>query len=265
MLFCINGGPGLPCDYVCDAHSRLVEHGYRVVAFDQLGCGASDKPKNDSLWTLERYVEEVEIVRTHLNLGVVHLLGHSWGTWLGTEYALTYPAAFKTLTLADGAVNIPHLVTELERLRSALGPATIAMMQRHEAEGTIDHPEYKGAIDILNYRHVCRLQTWPDAVNRSLNDWNMDPYRAIQGPNEFCYTGSIKDWNRIPDLHRITQPALVLCGLHDELTPACSRLIHQALPNSQIKVFANSSHMPFWEEPESYFATLTTFLNAHRG
>ena len=181
----------------------------------------------------ERYVEEVEIVRTALGLGTVHLLGQSWGTWLGTEYALTYPDAFKTLILADGSANIPHLVTELERLRSALGPETVAMMLRHEAEGTLDHPEYKGAIDILNYRHVCRLQVWPDAVNASLGDWNMAPYRAIQGPNEFCYVGSIKDWNRVPDLHRISQPALVLCGLHDELTPACSAMIHRACPTAR--------------------------------
>jgi proline iminopeptidase len=263
VVFCLNGGPGLPCDYVRDAHSRLVDDGFRVVCFDQLGCGKSDRPTDPALWTLQRYVEEVEIVRQTLNLGVVHLLGQSWGTWLGIEYALTYPNTFKTITLADGAANIPHLVAELERLRGALGAETVAMMQRHEAEGTIDHPEYKGAIDILNYRHVCRLQTWPDAVNRSLSDWNMAPYTAIQGPNEFCYTGSIKDWNRVADLHRITQPALVLCGLHDELTPACSRLIHQALPNSRIKIFQNSSHLPFWEEPEPYFEILTAFLNAH--
>jgi len=265
VLFCLNGGPGLPCDYVRDSHSRLADAGYRVVCFDQLGCGASDRPEDAALWSLARYVEEVEIVRTALDLGSVHLLGQSWGTWLGIEYALTYPAAFKTITLADGAANIPHLVAELERLRAALGHETIAMMQRHEAEGTIDHPEYKGAIEVLNYRHVCRLQEWPAAVNASLGGWNMGPYMAIQGPNEFCYTGSIKDWNRVPDLHRITQPALVLCGLHDELTPACSRLIHQELPDSRIKVFPNSSHMPFWEEPEAYFATLQSFLDAHRG
>ena len=264
ILFCLNGGPGLPCDYVRDAHSRLADTGYRVVCFDQLGCGASDRPTDAAFWTLERYVEEVEIVRTTLKLGKVHLLGQSWGTWLGIEYALTHPAAFKTLILADGAANIPHLVSELERLRAALGSETVTMMQRHEAEGTIEHPEYKGAIDILNYRHVCRLQTWPPAVLRSLSDWNMGPYTAIQGPNEFCYTGSIKDWNRVPDLHRITQPSLVLCGLHDELTPACSRLIHEQLPNSAIKVFPNSSHMPFWEEPEAYFKTLQAFLDANR-
>jgi len=265
ILFCLNGGPGLPCDYVRDAHSRLADASYRIVCYDQLGCGASDRPTDPALWTLERYVEEVEIVRTTLGLGTVHLLGQSWGTWLGIEYALTYPNAFKTLILADGSADIPHLVTELERLRGALGSETVAMMQRHEAEGTTDHPEYKGAIDVLNYRHVCRLQTWPDAVNRSLGDWNMAPYMAIQGPNEFCYTGSIKDWRRTDQLHRITQPALVLCGLHDELTPACSRLIHQSLPNSQIKVFPNSSHLPFWEEPEPYFATLQAFLDANRG
>jgi proline iminopeptidase len=36
--------------------------------------------------------------------------------------------------------------------------------------------------------------------------------------------------------------------------------MHNALPNSEIKVFPNSSHMPFYEEPEAYFATLSGFL-----
>ena len=265
VMFCLNGGPGLPCDYVRDAHSVLAGDRYRVVCFDQLGCGQSDRPDDTSLWTLERYVEEVEIVRTALGLGKVHLLGQSWGTWLGIEYALTYPDAFKTLIIADGAASIPHLVSELDRLKAALGPETVAMVQRHEAEGTTDHPEYLGAIAVLNYRHVCRLQTWPDAVLASVNDWNMGPYRAIQGPNEFCYVGSIKDWNRVPDLHRITQPALVLCGLHDEMTPACAALMHRNLPDSEIAVFGNSSHLPFWEEPEDYFAVLKGFLDRHSG
>ena len=90
VLFCINGGPGLPCDYVRDSHSWLADKGYRVVAYDQLGTGNSDKPKDDSLWTVERYTDEAETVRAALNLGNVHLYGQSWGTWIGIEYALTY-------------------------------------------------------------------------------------------------------------------------------------------------------------------------------
>jgi len=262
-VLCLNGGPGLPCDYLRDAHSCLVDQGYRVVAFDQLGTGASDRPTDPSLWTITRYVEEVETVRQALGLGRVHLLGHSWGGWLGVEYALTHPEALKTVILEDTAADIPHLIGELERLRGALGPETVAMMQRHEAEGTLDHPVYQAAITILNHRHVCRLDHWPAPVKRSLDDWNMGPYGTIQGPNEFLYTGNLKDWNRLPDMRRITVPVLITCGEHDELTPACALRMKLALPNARLHVFPNSSHMPFYEEPHAYYPVLLDFLKAH--
>ncbi len=265
VLFCLNGGPGLPCDYVRDSHSWLADKGYRVVAFDQLGTGKSDRPEDTSLWTVERYVEETEIVRKALDLGVVHLYGQSWGTWIGIDYALKYPQNFKTITLANGAGDIPHLASELKRIRQSLGAETEAMMQRHEAEDTLDHPEYEAAVTILNYRHVCRLDSWPDAVNRSVLDWSMGPYKTIWGSNEFSPDGNIKDWNRIPDLGRITQPALVVCGQHDHLTPACSQKMHDALPDSRIKVFENASHLSMWEVPEAYFEVLLGFLDSHRG
>jgi proline iminopeptidase len=206
----------------------------------------------------------VEAVRTQLGLGKIHLLGQSWGGWLGIEYAVTYPENLKSIVLANTAADMPHLVSELSRLREALGPETVAMMQRHEAENTLDHPEYKAAITILNHRHVCRLDAWPAPLKRSLDDWNMAIYSAMQGPNEFLYTGNLKDWNRVPDLHRVTCPALIVVGMHDELTPACALRIHQALPNSSLNVFKNSSHTPFYEEPEAYYPALLDFLARHR-
>ncbi len=260
VVLCLNGGPGLPCDYLREAHSCLKTKGYRVVAFDQLGTGASDRPDDPSLWTIARYVEEVETVRTALGLGKVHLLGHSWGGWLAIDYALTYPEALRTVILEDTVADMPHLVSELERLRAALGSETVAMMQRHEAEGTLDHPEYEAAITLLNYRHVCRLETWPAPVNRSLGDWNMGPYGTMQGPNEFLYTGNLKDWNRVPDLHRITMPVLITTGQHDELTPACALRMKLHLPDAELHVFPNSAHMPFYEEPEAYYPVLLDFL-----
>jgi proline iminopeptidase len=265
VVFCLNGGPGLPCDYLREAHSCLVDHGFRVVAFDQLGTGRSSRPEDPALWTIGRYVEETETVRRALGLGRVHMLGHSWGGWLAIDYALTHHDALKTLILEDTVADMPHLVSELERLRAALGPETVAMMQRHEAEGTLDHPEYQAAITILNYRHVCRLDHWPAPIQRSLSDWNMGPYGTMQGPNEFLYTGNLKDWNRVPDLHRVTVPTLITCGQHDELTPACALRMKLALPNAEIRVFPNSSHMPFYEEPGAYYPTLLDFLTRHRG
>ncbi|MDP3671741.1 MAG: proline iminopeptidase-family hydrolase [Telluria sp.] len=260
VLVCLNGGPGLPCDYLRESHSCLAELGWCVVFYDQLGCGASDRPDDASLWTLERYVAELEQVRATLGIGRFHLLGHSWGTWLGTEYCLTHPDRVLSYVAADGAVDIPHLVGELHRLRQALGDQTVNMMLRREADGSIEHPEYQAAITLLNYRHVCRLDQWPAPLKASIAGWNMAPYVAMQGPNEFTYTGNMKDWNRIPALPAITIPCLVLAGEFDELPPTCSRKMHDALPDSTLVIFRDCSHMPFYERPADYFVVLTTFL-----
>ncbi|HIM69515.1 MAG TPA: alpha/beta fold hydrolase [Gammaproteobacteria bacterium] len=265
ILFLLNGGPGLPCDYLRDPHIFLAGEGYRVVAFDQLGCGNSDRPDDSSLWNIARYVEEVETVRKALNLEKVHLLGQSWGGWLSIEYALTYPDAIQSLVLANTCGDLPHLTTELNRMRDALGSETVAMMLHHESMGTIDHPEYQAAITILNYRHVCRLKEWPSSLLASVNDWNMGPYGTMQGPNEFLYIGNLKNWNRIPDMPKLKMPTLIITGTHDEIGPACALRMHNALQNSKVIVFPNSSHVPFYEEPDDYFSALRNFLSAQAG
>mgnify|MGYP002713049779 CR=1 FL=1 len=264
VVLCLNGGPGLPSDYMREPHLRLVEQGFRVVAFDQLGTGQSDKPTDKSLWRIERYVDEVEAVRSALGLGKVHLIGHSWGGWLALEYAAHHADKLASLVLEDTCADMPHLVSELNRLRAALGPETEAMMRRHEAEQNWTHPEYQAAITVLNYRHVCRLADWPEPVQRSLAGSNRDIYFTMQGPNEFLYVGNLKDWNRLDALAGLSVPVLILAGQHDEITPACAMRMRQAAPHAELKIFPNSAHMPFYEEPEPFFATLSAFLQRAR-
>lgn len=263
VLFLLSGGPGLPCRYLAEPHLRLVDKGYRVVSYDQLGTGQSDRPKDEKLWHVARFAQEVETVRTALGLNRFHLIGHSWGGWLGMEYAVTFPGVLASFVIANSAADIQHLVSELNRLRGGLGIETVRMMQRREAEWTIDHEEYKAAITLLNYRHVCRLDHWPPALAQSVADWNMDPYMAVQGPNEFVYIGNLKDWNRLDDMANFAEPCLILCGAHDEMTPNCALRMHRSIPNSEVAVFPNSSHTPFYEEPEVYFARLERFLRDH--
>ncbi len=262
VLLLVNGGPGLPCDYLFTPHLELVKHGWTVVSYDQLGCGRSDKPEDASLWTLGRYTAELEELIDRLPLERFCLLGHSWGTWLGSEFALRNQARIAKYIVADGDCDTPHLVAQLERLRAALGEETVRMMKRREADGTIEHPEYQAAITLLNYRHVCRLDQWPEPLTRSLAQWNMGPYRTIQGPNEFTYTGNIRDWTLIPKLPQLRIPSLVMCGEFDELPPACSIRIYEALPDARLKVFDDCSHMPFYEDPESYWRCLLDFLES---
>lgn len=265
VLFLLNGGPGLPCDYLRDAHLPLVDAGFRVVVHDQLGTGASDHPDDPALWTVERYVEEVEAVLVAMDLPRVHFLGHSWGGWCGIEYALKYPARIASMILADTCADIPHLLTEIDRLRDALGPETVAMMQRFEAEGRYDHPAYAAAVELLDCRHMRRYGARPVPGQRSRDGFNYPIFLSVQGPNEYHYTGSIRTMRRLGDISRFSWPTLILQGHHDALTPACGMAMQQAIPGARIHIFPNASHSPFYEEPEAYRATLLAFLDAQRG
>lgn len=264
-LLLLSGGPGLPVSHLATPFLHLADNGYRIIAHDQLGTGESDRPDDRSLWSLARSVEEVETVRRAMGLERFHLIGHSWGGWLSIEYALAYPDALSSLVLSNTCADMPHLQSELDRLKQGLGVETYSRMQMHEAHGDFDHWEYKAAISLLNAQHVCRLDPLPDAVAVARETFNAAPYNTVQGPNEFLYIGTLKDWSRLDDLHRIDVPTLVLCGRYDEMTPVCARMMASRLPKARLHVFPNSSHVPFYEETESYFAVLRDFLNRAKG
>lgn len=261
VLLALNGGPGLPSLGIRTGLQPVVERGWRLVSYDQLGTGHSDKPDDDSLWTIERYAREVEAVRTGLGLGQVHLLGHSWGGWLAIEYAVTYPNAIAGLILEGTCADMTQFRAELEPLRRALGTETEAMMRRYEAAGTFDHREYRAAITLLNYRHVWPAHTWSELLEYHMAYWNSRIYEVIQGPNEFCCTGNLKNWNRLDDLRRVTCPTLIFVGEHDHITPACSKRMAEALPNAELHVIADCGHGVMREAPKEYFSVLFEFLD----
>lgn len=265
VLLLANGGPGLPCDYLRDGHSHLADKGWRVVAWDQLGTGRSDSPDDGSLWTIERYAREMEQVRAGLGIDKVHVLGQSWGGFLAIEHALTFPNGIKTLTLSNTVADVPHLLGEQNRLRTALGTETIAMMLRREAEDTTDHPEYAAALQILSWRHVHRMEAIPAPFQRSMEGIQMSIYGPMWGASEFQCTGNLKDWNRLDELERLDEPVLIIVGEHDELTPSCAMRMHQKLPSSQLHVIANASHLPSFEQPATYFPILENFLRENDG
>ena len=265
VLLLVNGGPGLPCDYLRDGHSQMADKGWRVATWDQLGAGRSDRPDDTSLWTIERYAREMEQVRASLGVDKVHVLGQSWGGFLAIEHALMYPNGIKSLTLSNTVADISHLLAEQNRLRAALGTETVSMMLRREAEGTTGHPEYMAAMEILSWRHVHRMEAIPAPFQRSMDGMQMAIYGHMWGASEFQCTGNLKDWNRVADLERITAPVLIIVGEHDELTPACAKRMHQHLLTSKLHVVANAAHMTSFEEPGVYFGHLEKFLGKHGG
>lgn len=259
-LLILHGGPGMPHN-----HLKVLEkisQDRPVIFYDQLGCGRSAAPNlTPDLWTLPRFVEELEILVKALGLEKFHIIGHSWGGSLATEYALKHPEKIKTLILASPLLSTQLWEEDAQRLLSQLPPQTRDTILRHEQAGTTDSEEYFEAATIFNQTFVCRIKPLPDDRIPSLDSpCNLETYRTMWGPSEFCATGNLKNFDRFNDLVLLSMPVLITCGQFDEATPQTMQKALQKLQHGQLVIFENSAHIAHLEETEKYLQVVSDFL-----
>ncbi len=264
-ILCLHGGPGGTHQSNL-AMSKLSQDGYRVVLYDQLGCGNSQQPLNQSLYTVERYVEEVEGVRTGLELSDLHLYGHSWGGFLNVAYAIKYSQNLRSLLVSSGSSSTPLCASEMWRLRNELPKDLQDILTKYEEDGDYYNDEYLRAMDRVYKLHLCRLDPWPPVIRSLVENkrrgWPGLVYKLMWGPNEFFPVGTIRYWNVTEALHEIGVPTLVTCGRYDEVTPKNLEVLQQGIKGSKARIFEKSSHTPQLEEPEIYINTYRDFLKS---
>jgi L-proline amide hydrolase len=231
----LHGGPGSAHDAL-EGLGALSEQGRRVVFYDQLGSGDSDRPDDPSLWTVETFLDQLRSVREGLGLDRMHLFGSSWGGMLAVEYALVQPHGLASLLLNSTPTSAPRWADETARL----------------AEG-LDENEFR-------HRHICRLDPEPEVLSRARAKFGAQVYETMWGPNEFTVTGTLRDWDVIDGLGEIHVPTLITSGRHDECTPALVEPLHRGIAGSEWVIFEESAHMPYLEEPEPYLEVLSAFL-----
>ncbi|RJQ58065.1 MAG: hypothetical protein C4530_11345 [Desulfobacteraceae bacterium] len=119
------------------------------------------------------------------------------------------------------------------------------------------------AMMVFYRRHVCRLDPWPDCLNRTFEKIMQNPevYNTMWGPSEFRATGVIKDWDIVDRLVEIRCPALITSGRYDEATPAIAGTVHRGIRGSEWVIFEQSAHQAHLEEPERYIEVLDAFLS----
>src|SRR6185369_9484112 len=100
-MLLLHGGPGCTHEYFECFEDFLPKEGIEFYYYDQLGSGNSDIPTDSTLWTIDRFREEVEQVRKGLGLDHFYLYGHSWGGMLAMEYAFKYQEHLKGLVISD--------------------------------------------------------------------------------------------------------------------------------------------------------------------
>jgi proline-specific peptidase len=257
-LLCLHGGPGSTHHYFAPLE-RLAEAGRAVVLYDQLGCGLSDRPDGME-WDVGVFLAELAAVRDRLGLERVHLLGTSWGGMLALEHALSGYGGLASLVLSSTLASIEEWVAEALRLRAQLPADVVATLDRHEAAGTYDDPEYRVALDVFDDRYVRRGAIGRPELELMKAGLGKESYRAMVGPNEWTVTGALRGWDVRDRLGEIDVPALVVRGRYDMCTAVVAATLLRGLPDAREAVFEESSHMPALEESDRYLEVVGAFL-----
>jgi proline iminopeptidase len=260
----LHGGPGFPHDCLEAMESFLPQAGIEMYYYDQLGVGNSDIPDDPALWTLPRYLDEVEEVRRGLGLDQFVLFGHSWGGILAIEYALNYQRHLRGLVISNMAAGMQSYLKRTNALKAQLlSPEVLAQFDAMEAKGDYENAEYNRIVmEKLYPQMLCRLQPWPEPLTRTIRLGNEKIYNQMQGKSEFEVTGNLKDWERWDRLHEIKVKTLTIGSNHDEMDPADMRKMATMIPNATSAICPNGSHMSFWDDQAVYFQHLLAFLRS---
>lgn len=262
----LHGGPAATHEYFECFESFFPVEGIEFIYYDQLGSAYADQPSDTSLWNVERFVEEVEQVRTSLGLNRdnFYLLGHSWGGILATEYALKYQDNLKALIISNMMSSCPDYDRYAEEVLSKqMDPNVLAEIKALEAKGDFQNPRYMDLLTEHFYtKHICRIPAaeWPDPVNRGFKHINQQIYVMMQGPSEFGISGKLENWDRKADLPKITVPTLVVGSAFDTMDPEHMKWMSTQVKHGSYLFCPNGSHMSMWDDQQTYMNGLIKFI-----
>ena len=265
-LLTLHGGPAATHEYFEIFDTHLPAAGIEYYYYDQLGSFYSDQPDDASLWTIERFADEVEEVRKALGLTKENFVleGHSWGGILAIEYALRHQENLKGLVISNMMASIPAYN---EYARTVLMPEmdqkALAEILALEKKGDFDNPRYEELLIPSFYQqHILRMpaEQWPDPVVRAFAHLNRKIYVPMQGPSEMGASGVLEKWDRTADLKSIQVPTLVIGARYDTMDPKHMEWMSKQLPKGRYLYCPNGSHLAMYDDRQTYFAGLIGFL-----
>lgn len=262
-ILLLHGGPAFTHEYFECFESFFPKEGIEFYEYDQLGSYYSDQPKDSSLWTVDRFVEEVEQVRKALGLTKdnFYLLGNSWGGMLAMEYALKYQDNLKGLVISNMMASIPDYEKYNGTLRSQMRKSLIDSLTAYEDKGDYKNPVYMDLVFKEYYtQHLCRLPEWPDPLMRSIKHLNEEVYVMMQGPSEFKVGGRLITWDRKADLPKLKVPTLTVGAQFDTMDPEHMKWMSTQVQNGRYLYCPNGSHCAFWDDQPNYFPGVIKFI-----
>ena len=257
----IHGGPGFTSDYLADDMTTLAKN-HALLVYDQRGIGRSTLVSESTALDAQRYVEDLEAIRTHLGLEQLTLLGHSWGAAPAALYAMQYPQRVRRMVLVG---TIPAERSGLERafqvMAAARDPATLRRMEE------LSRIREANPDDRTACREYYQLWFTPfygvrNAAGRMKGDvcaGSAESLRNKSNVDKFTFA-SLENWDWTTALGRAVAPTLLIHGERDPLPIEDVRKWTAAMPNARLLELKGLGQFPHVEAPEVFFAAVDRFL-----
>lgn len=260
-VLCLHGGPG-GTHHMMRSIADLAQFGYRVVFYDQFGCGLSQRPRDYRGMSVEGLADEAEAVRRALNLGRCHLVGASFGGALALQTALRHPRGFRSLVLASAYASVEQLTSEKIRLVSRLPRVDREAIEACESRGRARGRRYQQALEKFRRRHVSDRSVIPIELVLSSRNFNAAVWNALVGKNDLTVraTGTMSGWDIRDQLYRIHQPTLILAGRRDFITPTCARAIQRGIRGSRMIIFDRCGHDSMYSARDRFVSSVKNFI-----
>lgn len=252
----LHGGPGGGCS---PAMRRYFDPAvYRVVLFDQRGCGRSRPHAGVAENTTWHLVEDVETIRRALGIDRWHVFGGSWGATLALVYAQEHPGRVRSLVLRG-----VFLAMRRELGWFYGGGAGQFFPERWERFVSIVPEEERGDLIAAYHRRLfgrdMREQT---RFARAWAGWE-NALASIRGPGSgespgeyarafarlechYFLNGAFlhEDGHILKRMDRLADvPGVIVQGRYDMICPpASAHALHGAWPISTLKMVGDAGH-----------------------
>jgi len=258
----IHGGPGFTSDYLADDLTTMARN-HSLLAYDQRGIGRSTLVSESTSLAAQRYVEDLEAIRTYLGLPELTLLGHSWGVVPAALYAMQYPQRVRRMILV---ATIPAEQSEFEGTFERMAAARDrAALQRMEELSRIReaNPDDRTACREYYQLYFTPFFASSDAASRMRGDVCAGSPESLRNkPNVSKFTfASLGNWDWTTALSRAVAPTLLIHGELDPLPIESARRWAAAMPNARLLELKGIGHFPHVEAPEIFFAAVDRFLS----
>ncbi|MGG5823609.1 alpha/beta fold hydrolase [Falsiroseomonas sp. HW251] len=254
-IILVHGGRGIG-DHAGELEAyRPLSDEYRLVAYDQRGCGESSET---SPFTFDRLADDLEELRATLVGKPCVVLGGSFGGMIALTHAIRHHGSASHLILRGTAPSHHHEAEAIENIKARLHKATSAsveMVHKMFSDRVVDDTELMLIWAALQPLYFEKFD--PDA---SLERTRTMRFHALTHNELFRE----KDYDLRPFLKDIAVPTLVVCGAADWICPPSqSRLIAEAVPKAELFMVENANHAVHVEARDAVLARVRTFLAAN--